>query len=96
MRKEFDKLPVGTNNAYSVNKQGRRFLTDEAKLWKNEIGYAFKKCKPSEKEFGVEIYLTFGDKRKRDADSGLKFILDSLTGVMWIDDSQVREIFIYR
>lgn len=96
IKKTFNRLPVGINQAYPTNRSGRRFLSDEGKEWKKELGWAFKKGKPQKGEFGIEIYLTFGDKRRRDADSGLKLILDALTGVVYEDDNQVKEIYISR
>jgi crossover junction endodeoxyribonuclease RusA len=40
----------------------------------------------------IEIYLYFKDKRRRDIDNWHKILLDSLTGVIWDDDSQIIEM----
>jgi Holliday junction resolvase RusA-like endonuclease len=36
--------------------------------------------------------MYFKDKRKRDVDNHLKSLLDSLEGIMFVDDSQIYEI----
>ena len=94
--KKFNRLPVPINHAYLARRGGGRFLSLEAKQWKEEIGWAFKKCQPSDSEFGIDIIIHQADKRKRDIDGGIKFILDSLNGVVWIDDSQVSEVHIFK
>jgi crossover junction endodeoxyribonuclease RusA len=40
----------------------------------------------------VTIALYFGDKRRRDIDNWHKILLDSLTGIVWKDDSQIQEM----
>ena len=37
----------------------------------------------------LEVDLFFGDNRRRDIDNWHKILLDSLTGVIWKDDSQI-------
>lgn len=96
IKKSFDKLPVSINNAYPTNRQGRRFLSPEGKAWKEEVAWSFKRCKPSSKEFAVTIILEIADNRRRDIDNGIKLILDSLTGIVWIDDRQVSQVTVTR
>lgn len=96
IKKTFDRLPVSINNAYPTNRQGRRFLSPDGKAWKEEIAWAFKKHKPSSKEFIVTIILEVADNRRRDIDNGIKMILDALTGIVWIDDRQVVQITVRR
>ena len=40
----------------------------------------------------VDIRLYFGTKRKCDIDNFGKLLLDSLTGVVWDDDSQIKKM----
>ena len=44
----------------------------------------------------IRIGLFFGDKRKRDIDNYCKILLDSLTGIVWEDDSQINEMRIIK
>jgi len=93
---KFDCLPIGTNHAYA-QRNGRRYLTEEAKEWKKEIALSFPKNPNYESgEYVVKIFVKMGDKRKRDIDSGLKFILDALSDVVWKDDRQVVEVHLYK
>ena len=39
----------------------------------------------------VNIGIYFGDKRKRDWDNYHKLAMDSLTGIVWEDDSQIKK-----
>jgi len=96
IEKTFNRLPATINNAYPTGKSGRRYLSEEGRAWKDELAWSFKSRKPSKKDFIVEIFLEFGDNRKRDIDNGLKLILDALSGIIWEDDKQVREVHLYR
>jgi len=99
---EFPQLPPNINNGYihSCTKDGkvRRFPNKKVLDWKEEIGWAFKSGRNVDREgrYGVEVFIEMGDKRKRDVDSGIKFILDSLSGIIWEDDNQVSEVHIYK
>src|ERR1017187_1427572 len=42
----------------------------------------------------VTIALFFGTKRKADVDNFNKLVLDSLTGIVWLDDSQIQKLTI--
>lgn len=91
---EFDRLPIGWNNAY-FHQGNRRFLKPETKAWKEEIAWLFKR-KPDDRKYGVEIFVEMADNRKRDVDSGIKFILDALSGIIYFDDRQVLEVHTYK
>ena len=97
---EFDRLPVNLNNGYVhvCTKGGklRKFPSKEVRAWQEEIAWAFKGKWSKIKKYGVEILIEMGDKRKRDVDSGTKFILDALTGVVWKDDNDVLEVHIFK
>ena len=97
---EFDRLPIGINHAYihKCTSNGRlmKFPSKQAKEWREEIGWAFKQPKPLKGNFGVEIIVEMHDKRRRDIDSGVKFILDALNKIVWEDDDQVIETHLYK
>lgn len=42
----------------------------------------------------VAVKLYFKDRRKRDIDNHNKIFIDSLTGIVWEDDSQIEELII--
>jgi Holliday junction resolvase RusA-like endonuclease len=47
---------------------------------------------PYEGEIEVYAKIYFGTKRKCDVDNFSKIMLDSLTGIAWVDDSQIRKM----
>jgi crossover junction endodeoxyribonuclease RusA len=44
----------------------------------------------------VSVRFYFATKRKRDLDNQNKLVLDALTGIVYVDDSQVDELHLYR
>ena len=46
-------------------------------------------------ELTISIELYFWDKRKRDWDNWHKLSMDSLTGIVWEDDSQIKTAHVY-
>lgn len=46
---------------------------------------------PTEDLLEIGIKLFFGDKRKRDWDNFHKLSMDALTGIVWVDDSQIKK-----
>lgn len=84
---------VSLNNAYSQNRQGRRFLTKEGKRFKEAVGYwcigkiPWKLNKND--RFLLSIWFNFKDKRRRDIDDNLKLLIDALVGIAFIDDGQI-------
>jgi len=85
--------PYSTNNIY-YHKGHIAFIKSKPKKqkddWKKE---AFNQWKsdPINSILKVKINLYFGDKRKRDWDNYHKLAMDSLTGIVWDDDSQIKE-----
>jgi len=47
--------------------------------------------KPLEGNVKLDIWLYFGDRRKRDYDNFGKLMNDALTNIVWHDDSQVND-----
>ena len=43
-------------------------------------------------KYRVEVEFHFKDNRRRDVDDYLKILLDALTGVVWVDDSQIERV----
>ena len=62
-------------------KELKRYYTEQAKIqWKTGVIMA---------KVEIKIDLFFSDQRRRDIDNWHKILLDSLTGIVWLDDSQI-------
>lgn len=84
---------VSTNRLYTNSRStGRRILTKiardtkEAWAWEAKNQY---RGKPVEKAVEIRIDLYFPDRRRRDGDN-IKALLDSMTGILWKDDSLIE------
>jgi len=85
-------LPISTNRLY----RGRRFLTSEGKANKLAVAWEVQsqwRGKPLECPVRLEIELWWPDARRRDLDN-VKGLLDSFTGILYVDDSQIQELSI--
>lgn len=75
--------------------RGRKYMTKAGKDKKNYYNTVAMnqdiKYKPT-CNLKLSIKLMFEDKRRRDVDNYNKIILDSLTGVVYNDDSQIVEL----
>ena len=102
MRSKFPKIilsgnPISTQHAYGQH--GKiRFMKKIAKELKEsyrvESLTAWRR-KPLFENLEVEIHLFFGNKRVRDWDNYHKISMDALTGIVWIDDSQIKKATIF-
>ena len=71
-----------------------RYMSNEGKKLKESYQWQAKsqwKGKPLEGDVEVNIIIYFGDKRKNDWDNFHKISMDALTGVVWVDDSQIQK-----
>lgn len=88
--------PQSTNNLY--RRHGHvMYMTNEGKSIKQSYIYQAKQQYKGEILTGdieVSIKLVFTDKRRRDIDNWNKILFDSLTGVIWKDDSQIIKMTI--
>lgn len=85
--------PPSTQHIYAPSKRDGLYLKDpNTKLWwVNQIRKQWTE-KPIKTPLSVIIEFTFIDKRRRDLDNFNKIILDSCTGIIWDDDSQIVEL----
>lgn len=84
--------PPSVNHLYSTVR-GRRVLSREGRAFKQTAAAMALAAgvRPTADE--VEVRVEFYRPRKTgDLDNRLKGLLDSLTGVAWVDDEQVRRI----
>lgn len=49
-----------------------------------------------EEDVALNVMFYFKDERKRDIDSHLKCLLDSMTGIIYRDDSQITELHVFK
>ena len=89
-------LPPLVNATYKSG--GGRFykstvskIAQEAMRWEIKGKY---RGRPLTGLLGANLGFWWGDKRRRDIDSGIKATLDACTGFLWGDDSQLIELFI--
>lgn len=80
-----------TQRSKWVNKQAKRYLG-----YKEHVGWIAKQAKIKQIHGAVEVYSVaylYG-KREPDGDNLAKAFLDSLNGIAWVDDRQVRKLTI--
>lgn len=91
--------PRSTNTIYATMCRGNfpnRYMTNEGKSlkesyqWQAKSQIKSKELLPGDIEIQVQLY--FGNKRKNDIDNFNKILYDSLTGIVWVDDSQIVKV----
>ena len=86
--------PVSTNHLYK--KHGNiTYMTRDGKDLKESYSWQAKiqwKKPIIEDTLKIVVGLFFKDKRRRDIDNWHKVLLDSMTGIVWKDDSQIVEM----
>lgn len=92
--------PRSTNNIYKYHcKFGfpSGYLSADGKALKEDYQWQTKsqwKDGITKSTLTVEVKLFFKSKIKHDIDNYSKILLDSLTGIVWKDDSQIEQIII--
>ena len=74
-------------------------MTKRGKDTKESMSWEFReqfKGEIIESDVCLNVLFYFKDKRKRDIDSHLKALLDSMSGIVYLDDSQVTELHVYK
>lgn len=81
------------------NYRGRVILSEQGRAFKKEMAERLQSIDNIRLLTGpvrVSVCFTFKDKRRRDIDNFLKATLDSFTGVLYKDDSQITELHVYK
>lgn len=90
--------PIPVNALYrSIN--GRNILSKLGRETKVALEWEIRsqwRIEPHTGSVVVNLMLYFGDRRKRDIDSYLKVLLDSMNGIVYNDDSQIVELHVYK
>lgn len=84
--------PPSVNHMYATY-CGRRVLTAEARQYKRTASLTAYRAgfRPLAGDVRVTVNL-YRQRRAGDLDNGLKALLDSLKGIAWTDDAQVKRI----
>ncbi len=86
-----------TANNFKMIIRNRMILTSEARAYKATVTHLARKSGHPMLVGPVAVTLNvYRPRRTGDLDNCLKVLLDSLTGVIWADDSQITEIHAYR
>jgi len=92
--------PKSTGSIYRSMCRGNfpsTYMTNEGKALKESYQWQAKsqwKNKPLTGDLEIDIKIFFGTKRKSDWDNFHKLSMDSLTGTVWVDDSQVQRAIV--
>ena len=85
--------PLSTQNLY-LQSGKIRFMRQEAKDRKEQYQWEAKaqwRKFPLTTDVNIVVRLFFGDKRRRDFDNFHKISIDALTGIVFLDDSQIKK-----
>lgn len=94
--------PLSTNHLYKAVSRGRHagvYMSAQGKARKlsyQKEARAQWKGKPTSEEVELWITIYFGTKRRADIDNYCKVVLDSLTGIVYDDDSQIMYLHIQK
>lgn len=86
----YRSIPRGKICTSILSKQGREYKDRIVRLMEGD------KSLLTDKRLMVQIRLFMPDKRRRDIDNYFKLLLDSLTGIVWEDDSQIDILTVSR
>jgi len=92
-------FPPSVNSYYRSIARGKicqAIISKKGREYKDKVKSFVGSSTLTDKPLSVAIKLHAPDKRKRDIDNYLKALLDSLTGCIWVDDSQINELSITR
>lgn len=89
-------LPLTTNSLYA-HTGTRRFMTKrgkenkEAMAWEARSQY---RGRPLDGPICLKMAVWHADRRRHDLDNLCKALLDSLTGILWLDDNQIQTLIL--
>lgn len=82
------------NHIYAQSRSGRRFMTKDGKAYKKmvaNLAATTHALEPSDKALAVEIDYVFPNRLRRDVTNYEKPLLDSLEGIIYLDDTQIYD-----
>lgn len=95
------RVPGPPQNWERARTDGTRHFTSKASRdYKRHVracaGLAMMGAYPLNVRVGVDIAITYADKRRRDLDNGAKALLDAMNGIVYVDDSQIDDLRVRR
>lgn len=90
--------PKSTQHVYKIACRGHfptMYMSAEGKKIKQDYKKQIKKqwkWEPIEGDVEITVRFYFGTKRRCDIDNFNKLLYDALTGVLWVDDSQIIRV----
>lgn len=90
--------PIPVNQKYFVVR-GRMLLSTKYRDAKEAMQWEVKsqwKREPLQDDVTLNIMFYYGDNRKRDIDAYLKILLDSMSGIVYEDDSLINEMHCFK
>lgn len=87
--------PPALNHLYATTRDGRRILSKAGREYHRTVRSECRYLLPFQGEVRVTVYA-YRPQRRGDIDGVFKALLDSLSGVLWNDDSQIVELHAYR
>lgn len=87
--------PPALNHLYATTRDGRRILSKAGREYHKTVRSECRSFLPFRGEVRVTVYA-YRPQRRGDIDGAFKALLDSLSGVLWNDDSQIIELHAYR
>ena len=95
--------PPSVNSYWKRTKTGGVRVSEKGREFKQNVAdFVFWECDIPEtpvfktNKIKINLTLNFKENRKRDIDNYCKAIFDSLTGILWDDDSQIVSLHIDR
>jgi crossover junction endodeoxyribonuclease RusA len=94
--------PQSTQHIYKMTCRGKfatMYMSASGKALKEDYQWQLKsqyKKKPITGDIDMRVELFFGDERKRDIDNYNKILLDSMSGIIFEDDSQIQSLLIIK
>ncbi len=97
---ELKPIPPSVNHLYGIACKGGhaiKYKKQDAKDLMEDYGWQIKQQTRRNiytEPLSLDITIYFGDRRRHDVDNVQKFLLDSMTGIVYEDDSQIWDLTI--
>lgn len=89
-------MPPSANRYWRKTFQGRVYVSEEAKAYRQEVGLlTLRSPKPLKGQISVTIRF-YRARKSGDLDNRLKILFDVLQGLVYEDDEQIIEIHAFR
>lgn len=91
------EVPVAppANMRWRTGRNGQQYVNPEHKIYEEALGWRLKEARvrPVAEDVGIGIYWHMKD-RRRDLDSILKTLFDGMQNIAYLNDRQIRELYV--